>query len=265
MTEPVDSSRSRPAAVTRPGGLLVLLRHGQSTANAAGEFSGWLDVPLTDRGRREAAAAAALLAEHALLPDVVHTSVLARAISTADIVGQELNRPWVATQRSWRLNERHYGALQGKSKAEVRGQVGDDTFNRWRRSYAERPPELAVNDPRSAADDPRYGQLPPDALPTAESLGDVNARLLPYWQDAIARDLRLGLTTLVIAHGNSLRALVMHLDALTEREVALLNIPTGIPLHYDLDDCLQPTVRGGCYLDPAAAAAGADVVAQQGQ
>ena len=249
----------------RPPGILVLLRHGQSTANAADDFSGWQDVALTDQGRGEAENAAALLVEHDLLPDVAHTSVLARAISTGDIISDSTGRPWLPLRRSWRLNERHYGALQGRSKSAVRREVGDTTFARWRRSYGERPPALAESDPGSAIHDQRYADLPPDALPNGESLADVVTRLLPYWQDVIAADLRLGRTTLVVAHGNSLRALVMHLDALTEEEVAGLNIPTGVPVRYDLDARLRPTVSGGRYLDPDAAASGAAMVAAQGQ
>jgi len=249
----------------RSPGTLVLLRHGQSTANAAEVFSGWQDVPLTDQGRGEAENAAALLVQDDLLPDVAHTSLPARAISTADIISAGTGRPWLPVRRSWRLNERHYGALQGRSKSAVRKEVGDPTFALWRRSYGERPPALAEADPGNAIHDERYAALPPDALPSGESLADVVARLLPYWQDVIAADLRQGLTTLVVAHGNSLRALVMHLDALTQEEVAELNIPTGVPVRYDLDTRLQPTVNGGRYLDPDAAAAGAAQVAAQGR
>lgn len=255
----------RAGRQARTVGTLVLLRHGQSTANAAEEFSGWLDVSLTDRGRREAACAAALLAEHGLVPDVVHTSVLSRAISTAEIVRHELGRPWLPTRMSWRLNERHYGALQGRTKQSVLGHVGEEQFLSWRRSYADPPPALPADDSRSAAADPRYAALPPDAVPSTESLADVAVRLLPYWQDVLAADLRGGLTTLVVAHGNSLRALVMHLDGMSETEIAGLDIPTGIPLRYDLDDALRPTLPGGRYLDPDAAAAGAAQVARQGQ
>lgn len=244
-------------------GTLILLRHGQSQANAADRFSGWLDVPLSDRGRREAVRAGELLAVHGLLPDVVHTSVLSRAIDTADIALAVLDRQWLPIRRSWRLNERHYGALQGRSRAAVRAEVGDVVFARWRRSYDHAPPPLAADDPSSSRHDRRYAGLPRGELPATESLADVRARLLPYWQDALAGDLRAGRTTLVVAHGNSLRALCMHLDGHTPDEIPALNIPTGVPLRYDLDADYRPLVRGGTYLDPESAAAGvAEVVAQ---
>ena len=243
---------------------LILLRHGQSTANAADEFSGWLDVPLTDRGAQEARTAAHLLTRHQLHPDVVHTSMLTRAIETAHLVLTELGRSWVPARRSWRLNERHYGALQGRGKAEVKAEVGVDTYTRWRRSFTGTPPPLSPVDPAAAALDPRYAHVPPNALPTTESLADVVNRLLPYWYDAIAADLQAGRIPLVVAHGNSLRALVMHLDQLTPADVEALNLPTGIPLRYDLDSSWRPRSPGGAYLDPDAAAAGIAEVAAQG-
>lgn len=243
---------------------LVLLRHGQSTSNAADEFSGWLDVPLTDRGAQEARNAAQLLIGHHLLPDVVHTSVLTRAIDTAHLVLTELGRSWVPARRSWRLNERHYGALQGRGKAEVKAEVGADTYTRWRRSFTGTPPPLSPFDPAAAALDPRYAHVPPDALPATESLADVVDRLLPYWYDTIAPDLQAGRIPLIVAHGNSLRALIMHLDQLTTAQVETLNLPTGIPLRYDLDQAWRPRPPGGTYLDPAAAAAGIAEVAAQG-
>jgi 2,3-bisphosphoglycerate-dependent phosphoglycerate mutase len=246
-------------------GTLVLLRHGQSTANADDSFSGWLDVALSERGAREAARAGALLAEHGLLPDAVHTSVLARAIRTADIALATVGRPWLATRRSWRLNERHYGAWQGRARSDVREEVGDEAFALVRRSPEHAPPRLPVDDPSSARFDPRYGALPAGDLPTAESLADVRRRVVPYWQDVIAADLAAGRTCLVVAHGNSLRALCMHLDALGPDEVSGLNIPTGVPLRYDLDRGLRPLVRGGTYLDPASAAAGVAEVEAQGR
>jgi len=243
---------------------LLLLRHGQSAANSEDIFSGWLDVPLSDRGRREAVRAGELLAAHGPLPDVVYTSVLSRAIDTADIALAALDRQWLPTRRSWRLNERHYGALQGRSRSVVRAEVGDAVFALWRRSYDHAPPPLAADDPSSARHDRRYAALPRRELPATESLADVRARLLPYWQDVVVGDLYAGRTTLVVAHGNSLRALCMHLDGLTPEEISTVNIPTGIPLRYDLDRDYRPRVRGGVYLDPKAAAAGTAEVAAQG-
>lgn len=243
---------------------LVLLRHGQSTANAEDSFSGWLDVPLTERGEAEAVRAAELLAAHGLLPDVAHTSVLSRAIGTLDIALAVLDRRWIPAHRSWRLNERHYGALQGRAKAVVRAEAGDETFTRWRRSYDVAPPPLDADDPTSARRDPRYAALPVAELPTSEALADVRARVVPYWQDAIAADLHRCRMPLIVAHGNSLRALCMHLDRLSPEEVGELNIPTGVPLRYDIDDEGRPLIRGGTYLDPEAAAAGAAEVAAQG-
>lgn len=243
---------------------LVLLRHGQSMANAESTFSGWLDVELTARGEREAAQAAALLATAGLYPDVAHTSLLSRAIRTLDIALAVLGRGWIPTRRSWRLNERHYGALQGRSKGTVRDEVGEEVFTRWRRSYDHKPPALGDEDPSCARHDPRYAALPAGELPSAESLADVRRRVVPYWQDSIAADLHAGRLPLIVAHGNSLRALCMHLDGLSAGEVAALNIPTGVPLRYDLDPDGSPLVRGGTYLDPDAAVAGAAEVAAQG-
>ncbi|GAA3108015.1 phosphoglyceromutase [Pseudonocardia yunnanensis] len=250
----------------RPGGgahTLLLLRHGQSAANSEDSFSGWLDVPLSDRGRREAARAGELMKEQAVLPDVVHTSVLTRAIHTADIALASIGHPWLPTRRSWRLNERHYGALQGRSRTAVRAEFGDERYSLWRRSYEHAPPPLPEDDPSSARHDGRYADVPVRELPTTEALSDVYRRVVPYWQDAIAADLYAGRVVLVVAHSNSLRALCMHLDALTPREVETLNIPTGVPLHYELDHEYRPHVRGGTYLDPQSAAAGiAEVLAQ---
>lgn len=243
---------------------LLLLRHGQSTANARDAFSGWLDVALSEHGRREAVRAGELLAEHGLFPDVVHTSVLSRAVDTADIALGVLGRQGVPTQRSWRLNERHYGALQGRSRSAVRAEVGDALFALWRRSYDYAPPLPRTDDPTNTGYDHRYAALPPRELPNAESLADVRARVVPYWQDAVASDMYVGRTALVVAHGNSLRALCMHLDGLTPDEILTVNIPTGVPLRYDLDRDYRPRVRGGVYLDTEAAAAGAAEVAAQG-
>src|SRR5579859_558841 len=244
---------------------LVLLRHGESTWNAEGLFTGWVDVRLSDAGAREATAGGRLLADAALRPDVVHTSVLARAIQTANLALDEAGLLWLPVTRSWRLNERHYGALQGKNKAQTRQEFGDEQFMLWRRSYDVPPPPLADDDPLSQAHDPRYATLPPELLPRTECLADVVARMLPYWYDAIVPDLAAGRTVLVVAHGNSLRALVKHLDGIGDDQIAALNIPTGIPLVYELDDSFRPKVRGGRYLDPEAAQAAAKAVRDQGR
>jgi 2,3-bisphosphoglycerate-dependent phosphoglycerate mutase len=244
---------------------LVLLRHGESEWNAKGLFTGWVDVGLSDSGADEARRGGAMLAEAGLQPDVVHTSVLTRAIQTAHLTLEAAGLLWLPVQRSWRLNERHYGALQGQDKAQTRQQYGDEQFMLWRRSYDVPPPPLPDDDPTSPVGDRRYAVLPDDLLPRTECLADVVARLLPYWQDAIIPALAAGQTVLVVAHGNSLRALVKHLDGIGDAEIAELNIPTGIPLLYELDDSFRPTVRGGRYLDPAAAAQAAAAVAAQGR
>jgi len=244
---------------------LVLLRHGESDWNARGLFTGWVDVGLTERGIAEARRGGELLVEAGLLPDVLHTSLLRRAIRTADIALDVADRLWIPVRRSWRLNERHYGALQGKDKAVVRTEFGDEQFKRWRRSYDTPPPPLPVDDPMASAGDPRYAALPSDALPLTECLMDVVVRLLPYWYDALVPDLRGGGTVLVVAHGNSMRALVKHLDGLGDDEVVGLNIPTGVPLRFDLDDDLRPVRPGGEYLDPEAAERAIAAVAAQGQ
>jgi 2,3-bisphosphoglycerate-dependent phosphoglycerate mutase len=247
----------------QPRSAVVLLRHGQSEANAEDGFSGWIDVPLSDRGRREAARAGELMAAAGLVPDVVHTSVLSRAVDTADLALTALGRPGVPVHRSWRLNERHYGALQGRSRAAVRAQFGDELFQLWRRSYGHAPPPSTTETGSCGRRRDPGRDAPPGGEPRTEALADVLRRLLPYWKGAVLGDLRAGKVVLVVAHSNSLRALCMHLDALTLDEVFLLNVPTGVPLHYDLDGDLRPLVRGGTYLDPAAAAAGvAEVLAQ---
>jgi 2,3-bisphosphoglycerate-dependent phosphoglycerate mutase len=237
---------------------LILLRHGNSTWNQQNLFTGWVDVRLSDQGRAEALRAGELLAESGLLPDILHTSRLTRAIQTADIALEEADRLWIDVKRSWRLNERHYGALQGLDKAETLAK-----FQTWRRSFDVPPPLLDDSSEWSQADDARYADLGDD-LPRTESLKDVIARMLPYWESDIAADLRTGKTVLVTAHGNSLRALVKHLDGVSDADIAELNIPTGIPLVYRLDEDLKP-IGAGEYLDPAAAAAGAAAVAAQGK
>ena len=241
---------------------LILLRHGQSLWNQENLFTGWVDVRLSEQGAAEAKRAGELLAESGLLPDVLHTSLLSRAIQTANIALDGADRLWIPVKRSWRLNERHYGALQGLDKAETLAKFGPEQFQLWRRSFDVPPPVLADDSPWSQAHDPRYAGLG-DELPRTECLSDVVDRMLPYWESDIATDLRAGKTVLVTAHGNSLRALVKHLDNISDADIAELNIPTGIPLVYRLDENLVP-IGAGQYLDPEAAAAGAAAVAAQG-
>jgi 2,3-bisphosphoglycerate-dependent phosphoglycerate mutase len=244
---------------------LILLRHGESEWNARNLFTGWVDVDLTEKGRGEAQRGGELLVESGLLPDVVHTSLLRRAIRTAEISLHAAGRPWIVTRRSWRLNERHYGALQGKDKAATLAEFGEEQFMTWRRSYDTPPPPIADDDKFANFDDPRYAELPTEARPRTECLKDVLLRALPYWYDDIVPDLRAGKVVLVAAHGNSLRAIVKHLDNIGDAAVVGLNIPTGIPLAYELDDDLKPVTAGGRYLDPAAAAASIEAVKNQGK
>jgi 2,3-bisphosphoglycerate-dependent phosphoglycerate mutase len=242
---------------------LVLLRHGESEWNALNLFTGWVDVGLTEKGRTEAIRSGELLIEHDLLPDVLYTSLLRRAISTAHLTLDTADRLWIPVKRSWRLNERHYGALQGLDKAETRARYGEEQFMTWRRSYDTPPPPIEQGSEFSQDADPRYANI--DGGPLTECLADVVARFLPYFTDVIVPDLRTGKTVLIVAHGNSLRALVKHLDQMSDEAIVGLNIPTGIPLRYDLDAKLRPVVPGGTYLDPEAAAAGAAAVASQGR
>lgn len=244
---------------------LILLRHGESEWNAKNLFTGWVDVDLNDKGRAEAQRGGELLAEHELLPDVLHTSLLTRAIHTAQIALDVIGRPWLPVRRSWRLNERHYGALQGKDKAATLAEFGEEQFMIWRRSYDTPPPAISADDEFANFADPRYAALPPEARPATECLKDVLIRALPYWYDQIVPDLRDGRTVLVAAHGNSLRAIVKHLDKISDSDVVGLNIPTGIPLFYELDDDLTPTTPGGRYLDPEAAKASIEAVKNQGR
>ncbi len=248
----------------RPG-TLILLRHGESEWNAKNLFTGWVDVELSERGATEASAGGRMLAESGLLPEILHTSVLRRAITTANLALDVIDRHWIPVRRSWRLNERHYGALQGKDKKQTLAEFGEEQFMLWRRSYDVPPPPIADEDEFSQYHDPRYLTLPPELRPRTECLADVVARMLPYWYDAIVPDLLTGSTVLVTAHGNSLRALVKHLDGISDMDIAGLNIPTGIPLVYDLDTDLRPTTAGGRYLDPEAAAAAITAVANQGR
>ncbi len=243
---------------------LILLRHGESEWNARNLFTGWVDVDLNDKGRGEAVAGGRQLVEAGLLPDVVHTSLLRRAITTAHLALDTADRHWIPVRRSWRLNERHYGALQGKDKKQTLAEYGEEQFMLWRRSFDVAPPEQDPADEFSQAGDPRYADLG-DEMPRTECLKDVIARMLPYWESDITADLRAGLTVLVAAHGNSLRGIVKHLDGISDDDIAGLNIPTGMPLVYRLDGDLRPTVAGGEYLDPEAAAAAAAAVANQGR
>ncbi|MFF0243324.1 phosphoglyceromutase [Streptosporangium sandarakinum] len=244
---------------------LVLLRHGESEWNAKGLFTGWVDAGLSEKGEEEARRGGRLLVEAGVRPDVLHTSVLTRAIQTANLALGTADLLWLPVNRSWRLNERHYGALQGKDKAQTRAEFGDEQFMLWRRSYDVPPPPIADEDEFSQAGDPRYTLLPGELMPRTECLKDVVERMLPYWYDRIVPDLAAGRTVLVVAHGNSLRALVKHLDQIGDDEIAGLNIPTGIPLRYELDDDFHPVVKGGEYLDPEAAASAIEAVANQGR
>jgi 2,3-bisphosphoglycerate-dependent phosphoglycerate mutase len=242
---------------------LVLLRHGESDWNSKNLFTGWVDVDLSAAGEAEGRRGGELLREHGLLPTLVHTSVLRRAIRTAEISLNACDRHWIPVRRSWRLNERHYGALQGKDKAAVRAEFGNEQFMLWRRSYDVPPPPLPEDDQYSQVGDPRYLNLL-DSVPRTECLADVVRRMLPYWYDAIVPDLRNG-TVLITAHGNSLRALIKHLDGLSDEAVVSLNVPTGIPLRYDLDDTTFRPVKPAEYLDPDAAKAAIEAVANQGK
>ena len=242
---------------------LVLLRHGESEWNAKNLFTGWVDVPLSEKGVAEAVRGGELMKSEGILPDVLHTSLLRRAITTSNLALDAADRHWIPVTRHWRLNERHYGALQGKNKKEIRDEYGDEQFMLWRRSYDVPPPQIELGSEWSQDADPRYAGEP---IPRAECLKDVLERALPYWHDAIVPDLKTGKTVLVGAHGNSLRAFVKYLDDIDDDTISGLNIPTGIPLVYELDEeTLKPTVKGGRYLDADAAAAAIEAVANQGK
>ena len=241
---------------------LIMLRHGESTWNQENLFTGWTDVGLTPQGENEAKAAGRLLMDEGMRPDILHTSVLVRAIRTAEIALEEMGLQYLPVRRSWRLNERHYGSLQGLDKKETAEVHGSDQVLLWRRSYDIPPPALDREDDRHPAHDPRYAALAPDLLPATECLADVVIRMLPYWHDVIVPDLRAGMTPLIVAHGNSMRALVKHLDGISDEEIVDLNIPTGIPLVYELDGELRPVSNR--YLgDPESAKAAAEAVARQ--
>ena len=243
---------------------LILLRHGESEWNAKNLFTGWVDVSLSQKGVEEAKRGGQLLKEKNLLPDIVHTSLLRRAIDTSQLALDTCDRMWIPVRRSWRLNERHYGALQGKDKKETLAQYGEEQFKLWRRSYDVPPPPIDDADPYSQANDPRYAEIG-SSVPKTECLKDVVARMLPYWDESIVPDLKTGKRILVTAHGNSLRALVKHLDGISDGDIAELNIPTGIPLLYKLDSQLHPIIKGGEYLDADAAKAAISAVANQGK
>lgn len=219
---------------------IVLLRHGESTWNRENLFTGWTDVPLTDTGVAEASTAGKLLKSEGFHFDVVHTSLLRRAITTTHLALDAMDQHWIPVQRSWRLNERHYGALQGLDKKQTAAKYGDEKVFQWRRSYDTPPPALEADDPRHPRHDPRYARMAPEQIPATECLKDVVARVLPYWYDQIVPQLRANVNVLVAAHGNSLRAFIKHLDQISDDAIAELNIPTGIPLVYELDDQLKP-------------------------
>ena len=241
---------------------LILLRHGQSTWNLENLFTGWTDVGLTDQGIEEAVRSGRLMLEEGLIPDVLHTSLLKRAIKTAELALEEMDLQYIPVRRSWRLNERHYGALQGLNKKETADKYGADQVLAWRRSYDVRPPALAPDDGRHPSHDPRYRDLGPDELPSTECLADVVDRMMPYWREGIIPDLEAGRLPLVVAHGNSIRALVKHLDDVSDEEIVSLNIPTGVPLLYELDTDHRPLNRR--YLgDEEAALKAAEAVAKQ--
>ena len=243
---------------------LILLRHGESEWNALNLFTGWVDVRLSEKGIAEASRGGKLLAERGLLPEVVHTSLLRRAIHTSQLALDACDRHWIPVRRSWRLNERHYGALQGKDKKATLAEYGEEQFQLWRRSFDVPPPPIDDSDKYSQSADPRYADLG-GAMPRTECLKDVIARMIPYWESEIIPDLKAGKVVLVTAHGNSLRALVKHLDGISDTDIAGLNIPTGIPLLYELNSDFTTVKTGGEYLDPEAAAEAITAVANQGK
>ena len=243
---------------------LILLRHGESEWNAKNLFTGWVDVALSDKGRTEATRGGQLLKEANLLPDVLHTSLLTRAINTADIALASAGVVGIPIKRSWRLNERHYGALQGKDKAATLKEYGAEQFQLWRRSFDVPPPPIADDDQYSQKNDPKYANLD-GPLPKTECLKDVVARVIPYLNDEIKSDLVSGQVVLITAHGNSIRAIVKYLDDISDTDIAGVNIPTGIPLLYELNESFKPITKGGRYLDPEAAKASIEAVANQGK
>jgi 2,3-bisphosphoglycerate-dependent phosphoglycerate mutase len=244
---------------------LILLRHGHSEWNAKNLFTGWVDVDLNDQGRTEAVRGGELLVENNILPDILYTSRLKRAINTANLALERADRGWIDVKRDWRLNERHYGALQGKDKAQTLAEFGEEQFMLWRRSYDTPPPALEDGSQYAQSNEPRHATIQPELRPRTECLKDVVVRMMPYWYDSIIPDLLTGRTVLVAAHGNSLRALVKHLDGVSDEAIAGLNVPTGIPLAYELDADFRPVIPGGTYLDPEAAATAIEAVRNQGK
>ena len=245
-------------------GTLVLVRHGQSTWNLANRFTGWWDVPLSEHGQMEARSAGTLLAQAGVLVDQAHTSLLTRAVSTLNLALEEMGQLWAPVGRSWRLNERHYGGLTGLDKAETRDRYGEEQFRTWRRSYDVPPPPMEPGHRFDVRSDPRYRHLPADVIPATECLADVVVRMLPYWYDSIAPDVAAGRTVLVAAHGNSLRALIKHLDHIPKNEITELEIPTGVPIVYRFSTGLEVTGKE-LLGDPEAIAAAAEAVRRQGQ
>ncbi len=243
---------------------LILLRHGESEWNALNLFTGWVDVRLSEKGIGEAKRGGQLLKERGLLPEIVHTSLLRRAIHTSQLALDEADRHWIPVNRTWRLNERHYGALQGKDKKETLAQYGEEQFKLWRRSFDVPPPTIDDNDKYSQFGDARYADLGSN-LPKTECLKDVVNRMVPYLDGELTADLSAGKTVLVTAHGNSIRAMVKHFDGISDTDIAGVNIPTGIPLLYEFDDNFEPIKKGGEYLDPEAAKSAIEAVANQGK
>ena len=243
---------------------LILLRHGESEWNAKNLFTGWVDVELSEKGLVEAARGGQLLKEANLLPDVLHTSLFKRAINTADIALKNCGRTGIPTKRSWRLNERHYGALQGKDKAATLKEYGEEQFQLWRRSFDVPPPAIADDDQYSQKNEEKYANLG-EQLPKTECLKDVVARVVPYLTGEVMDDLKSGKTVLITAHGNSIRAIVKFLDSISDADIAGVNVPTGIPLLYELNEKFEPITKGGRYLDPEAAKAAIAAVANQGK
>lgn len=244
---------------------LILLRHGESQWNALNLFTGWVDVDLSEKGVSEAKRGGQLLKEKNLIPDSLHTSVLNRAINTADLALNEAGIKNIPTKRSWRLNERHYGALQGLNKKDTLDKYGEEQFMLWRRSFDVPPPPIDPNDKYAQNKDPKYSGLSQSEIPLTECLKDVVTRVIPYWNENIVPELKNGKTVLVVAHGNSLRALIKYLENISDEDIAKLNLPTGIPLLYKLDENFKPINKGGEYLDPQAAKAAIDAVANQGK
>lgn len=244
---------------------LILVRHGESEWNQKNLFTGWVDVDLNEQGIKEAQRAGELIKNSGLMPDSLHTSVLKRAIRTAEIALSNAGLSYLPVSRSWRLNERHYGALQGLNKSETLEKYGEEQFMLWRRSFDVPPPQIDPKSEFAQNNDPRYRELPSEVIPLTECLKDVVNRMLPYWYDKVVPELRAQKQVLIVAHGNSLRALIKHLDNISDTDIAALNLPTGIPLHYQLNDDLKPINPGGTYLDPVAAQAAIEKVANQGK